>query len=442
MTCPRCQHENHVAAKFCEECGTPLQRPEGNTQPAPSYADVQRSATEALEQQTATAEILRVISSSPADALPVFEAITESVVRLCNGISATVYRFDGNLIHLMAHHHSISSDELDTFRRVYPLPPSRTSVVAQAILDQTVIHVADLEGDLGIPLASREIARAVGHRSLLVVPMLRDGGPIGAISVGRGELNGAARPFLDREIALVQTFADQAVIAIENVRLFNETKEALEQQTATAEILQVISGSPTDLQPVFDTIVRSARRLCDAFDAVIYRRDGDTLHLVAHEGPIPTASMQALIRGWTPGRAVLDGRTVHIADIQAEVDEFPEGSEIARRVGNRTVLSMPLMGKDDLAIGAIMIRRTEPRLFTERQVALLKTFADQAVIAIENVRLFNETKESLEKQTATSEILSIIARTPTDVQPVFDAIAASAARLCQAYDAALFRLDG
>src|SRR5215469_13421091 len=157
-----------------------------------------------------------------------------------------------------------------------------------------------------------------------------------------------------------------------------ESKRAAapEQQIATAEILQVISGSPTDLQPVFDTIARSAARLCDAFDAAIYRRDGDTLHLVAHEGPIPTASMQALVRGWTPGRAVLDRRTVHIADIQAEVDEFPEGSEIARRVGNRTVLSMPLIRKDDRAIGAIMIRRTEARLFTDRQVALLQTFAD------------------------------------------------------------------
>src|SRR5215467_9233232 len=198
-----------------------------------------------------------------------------------------------------------------------------------------------------------------------------------------------------------------------------EQVAAQEQQIATAEILQVISGSPTDLQPVFDTIARSAARLCDAFDAAIYRRDGDTLHLVAHEGPIPTASMQALVRGWTPGRAVLDGRTVHLADIQAEADEFPEGSEIARRVGNRTVLSMPLMRKDGPAIGAIMVRRTEARLFTDRQVALLKTFADQAVIAIENVRLFNETKEALEQQTATSEILRVISRSPTDVQPVF-----------------------
>src|SRR5262249_22196522 len=159
----------------------------------------------------------------------------------------------------------------------------------------------------------------------------------------------------------------------------------------------------------------------DAFDAAMYRRDGDTLHLVAHEGPIPTASMQALIRGWTPGRAVLEGRTVHIADIQAEADEFPEGSEIARRVGNRTVLSMPLMRTDGVAIGAIMVRRSEARLFTDRQVALLQTFADQAVIAIENVRLFNETKEALQRETATGEILQIISTSPADLRPVLDA---------------------
>src|SRR5262249_6434101 len=221
-----------------------------------------------------------------------------------------------------------------------------------------------------------------------------------------------------------------------------ELVAAQEQQIATAEILQVISGSPTDLQPVFDTIARSAARLCDAFDAAIYRRDGDTLHLVAHEGPIPTASMQALVRGWTPGRAVLDGRTVHLADIQAEATEFPEGSEIARRVGNRTVLSMPLMRKDGPAIGAIMVRRTEARLFTERQVALLKTFADQAVIAIENVRLFNETKEALEQQTATSEILQVISQSPTDTQPVFEAIVERALRLSEATAGAVTSFDG
>src|SRR5438445_4260436 len=225
--------------------------------------------------------------------------------------------------------------------------------------------------------------------------------------------------------------------------------EALEQQTATSEILRVISSAPTDVQPVFDTIVRSAGRLCDAFDAVMYRRDGDTLHLVAHEGPIPTPSTHALIRGSTNGRAVLDGRTVHVADIQAEVDEFPEGSEIARRMGNHTVLSMPLMRKDGLAIGTIMMRRTEARLFTERQVALLQTVANQAVIAIENVRLCTELQTSnrelttaLDTQTATSDILRVISQSRTDVQPVFDVIVENACRLCDGVFANAVRFDG
>src|SRR5215470_15682570 len=412
MTCPRCQHENRVAAKFCEECGTPLQQPAGNSPPAPSYADVQRSATEALEQQTATSEILRVISSSPTDAQPVFEAITESVARLCIGISATVSRFDGSLIHLMAHHHSISSAELDTFRRVYPLPPSRTSVVAQAILDQTVIHVADLEDDLGIPLASREIARAVGHRSLLVVPMLRDGSPIGAISVGRGELNGAARPFFDREIALVQTFADQAVIAIENVRLFTELQEknqaltqahaqvseSLEQQTATSEILSVISSSPTDLQPVFDAIAASATRLCDGVYSVVFRYDGEIITVAADNGR--SAETSAVIRGAYPaapgrgtlaGRALLERRVIAMTDAQ-DNRENPDGAERARALGYRAGLSVPMV-RGDVAIGTINVVRVEAIPFSHAQIELLKTFADQAVIAIENVRLFTELQE-------------------------------------------------
>jgi two-component system NtrC family sensor kinase len=217
--------------------------------------------TEALEQQTATSEILRVISRSPTDLQPVFDTIVESVVQLCDGVSATVYRFDGNLIHLIAHHHSVSSAAREAFERVYPLPPSRTSVVAQAILDRAVIHVRDFEDDPSIPTASREMARAVGHRSLAVVPMRRGEVPIGAISVGRRGPHATARPFSDSEITLLKTFADQAVIAIENVRLFNETKEALEQQTATAEILRVISSSLTDIQPVFDA-ARRAPRVC------------------------------------------------------------------------------------------------------------------------------------------------------------------------------------
>ena len=220
--------------------------------------------------------------------------------------------------------------------------------------------------------------------------------------------------------------------------------EALEQQTATAEILNVIRSSPTDLQPVLDAVAQSAARLCEGFDAAIFRRDGDRLRLVAHDGPIPAGTIGefslTLVRGTVGGRSVLEGRTVHVADMQTELDEFPEGSGTRGAGVTARYLVSPLM-REGVAIGVIQIRRTESQLFTERQVALLQTFADQAVIAIENVRLFNETKEALEQQTATSEVLGVISRSPTDVQPVFDTIAQNAARLCGATDTVILRVE-
>jgi GAF domain-containing protein len=401
-----------------------------------------RELTESLEQQTATGAILGVISSSPKDVQPVFEAIAQSATVLCEAANTGVFRYTDGLIHLVAHH-NWTPEWQDAVRRIFPIPPGRGTSTARAILTRAVVQIADITKD---PEYAATPAVEAGFRTSLAVPMLRDGQPIGAITVSRME----PRPFNDKQVKLLETFAAQAVIAIENVRLFQELEgrnrdltEALEQQTATSEILRVISSSPTDIQPVLDTVVESAARLCEAYDSSLLLRRDNRLVMAAHHGPIHDASAIAralgtiggytlsLDRGTIGGRTVLDARTVHIADVQVEAEEFPEASENARRLGFHTMLSVPLI-REGVAIGAIQLPRTEVRLFTERQVALLKTFADQAVIAIENVRLFNETKEALEQQTATAEILRVIASSPTDVQPVFDAIVRSAARLCEA----------
>ena len=302
---------------------------------------------------------------------------------------------------------------------------------------------------------------AMGLRTVLATPLLREGVAIGVIHIRRREV----RPFSERQIKLLETFADQAVIAIENARLFQELKnktvelessnsqlrESLEQQTATSEILGVIASSPTDIQPVLDVVAESAARVCGADDAVIRLVEGDMLRTVAHYGSIAlsqSAVLEPLDHGWIPARAVIDRQTIHIHDIAAEEGEFPTSSARARHEGIHTMLTTPLL-REGIAIGVIHIRRTEIRPFTEKQIALLKTFADQAVIAIENVRLFRELgernaelREALEHQTATAEVLGIISRSPTDVQPVLDAIVESAARVCGIDDVVLRLQDG
>ena len=395
--------------------------------------------TEALEQQTATSEILRVISQSPTDVQPVFNTIMSSIVRLCDATFCVAYRYDGGQLHVVAHD-NLTPRTLALLNERYPQPPSRETATGISTLEQRIVHIPDATVD-DVPPGSREFARQQGWGSLLAVPLLRDGQPVGSIAVARVE----RQPFSEQQIALVRTFADQAVIAIENVRLFNETKEALDRQTATAEILRVIASSPTDLQPVLDAVAESAARVCAAEDAVILRRDGNRLCLVAHHGPVPFGPIGEfsfpLVRESVAGRTVLDGQTVHVADLQSKTDEFPMGSAFARQMGFRTALCVPLM-REGVAIGTIDIRRIEARPFTERQVALLQTFADQAVIAIENVRLFKELEARNRDLTATAEILQVISRSPTDVQPVLETVVENAVRLCEAERAFIFRFDG
>jgi signal transduction histidine kinase len=408
-------------------------------------AEALRRETEALDQQTATSEILRVISNSPTDVQPVFDTIIKNAVRLCAVQEGSVFGFDGHLIHLVASETS-DTEFLDILHRVFPRAPGRDSPTARAILTRSVTHVPDLLADPDYrPTSTLQHTR----RSILSVPMLRDGEPIGAITLGRRDV----RAFSDKQIALLQTFADQAVIAIENARLFKELEmrnkaltESLEQQTATAAILRIISSSPTDMQPVMDAVAENAARICGATDATIRLLEGDMLRLVARFGSIPLGAPDVILcsREYPAGRSVIECRTIHIEDIlPLRETEFPPiGTD------QRTVLATPLM-REGQPIGVILIRRVEVQPFTNKQVALLQTFADQAVIAIENVRLFNELAarnrelgKALERQTATADILRAISQAQTDVQPVFEAIADSAMRLFGAWSAGVVRYDG
>jgi signal transduction histidine kinase/putative methionine-R-sulfoxide reductase with GAF domain len=414
---------------------------------------LQREA-EALEQQTATAEILRVISSSPTDAQPVFDVIARNAVGLCGGYFSLVGVSDGERVHLRATH-NLPDEWAKVARTVYPLPLSSGPGTAQVIREQRVVHILDSQEDPAVSALGRERARLAGYHTWLGVPMLGPSGGIGVIAVARRE----KVAFTDKQIALLQTFADQAVIAIENVRLFKELEArnkdltvALEQQTATSEILRVISSSQTDVQPVFDTIVRSAVRLCDGLYSALHPFDGELIHLVAQHNFTPEALEAAHrifptrpTRALLPGRAILERAVVHIPDV--EIDPEPQSDQgLTRRVGWRSGLFVPML-REGVPIGVIVVARAEPGPFSDNEIKLVQTFADQAVIAIENVRLFTELQASnrdlttaLDKQTATSDILRVISRSQTDVQPVFDAIMASAVQLLRADTGVLTRV--
>ena len=388
---------------------------------------------EALEHQTATAEVLGIISRSPTDVQPVLDAIVESAARVC-GIDDVVLRLrDGNAMVPRAHFGSIPIGRLE-------IPSDEPQF--RWVNEHGTLHISDVRAQNDFPM----LGSAGVSRTYLAAPLRQHGEPVGILAARRTEV----RPFTPAQIKLLETFADQAVIAIENVRLFQQLKESLEQQTATSEILGVIASSPTDIQPVLDVVAQNAARLCDATDATIWRAEGDEFRLVASHGSIPVPQREEarpIVRGSIPGRTIMDRKTICIDDLAAEAgDDFT--APFARSVGVRSTVATPLL-REGIAIGAIMIRRLEVRPFTPAQIKLLETFADQAVIAIENVRLFKELQErnrdlteALEQQTATAEILRVISSSPTDLQPVFDAIVGSAARLCEATFAALHRFDG
>ncbi|HUM14286.1 MAG TPA: GAF domain-containing protein [Candidatus Nitrosotalea sp.] len=407
---------------------------------------------EALERQTATSEILRVISTSPTDVQPVFDAIAGSSRRLCNAFNGAVFQFDGELIRFVGES-GIRREAIEVMRDVFPAPPSRNSATARAILERAVVHISNVREDS--EYRTQEWASAMGIQSVLSVPMLHEGRPIGAITVNRVE----AGLFPSTQVDLLKTFADQAVIAIENVRLFKELEarnhdltEALEQLTATSEILRVISSSPTDVEPVFDTIIRSAVQLCDGLTGTAVRFDGEMMHLAAGYNYTPEVR-QALEEAFPmrPGRRMMAGRAIlsrTVIQVEDALEDPEYGQDVARAGGFRSMLAVPMM-REGNPIGAIVVNRGQPGSFSVSQIDLLKTFADQAVIAIENVRLFTELQASnrelttaLDTQTATSDILRVISRSQTDVQSAFDAIVASAVRLLGGYAGMLIRIVG
>jgi len=405
--------------------------------------------TEALEQQTATAEILRVISRSQTDVQPVFDTIVRSALRLCNGATSAVFRVDGGMLHHPANYGG-SPNALAAARARYPRPVGKDSIPGIAILTRSAYEVPDTEESSALEM-SRDTGRILGIRSLFAVPMVRDGEAVGAIVVTRREPGRFAAP----EVSLLKTFADQAVIAIENVRLFKELEarnreltEALEQQTATAEVLRIISTSPTELQPVLEVVVKSAVRFCGADDAIILRLDAEHLRAAAHHGPIPVdfGLPVPCVRGTVGGRSVLERRAVHVTDLQAEAEEFPEGSAFATRLGARTTLGVPLL-REGAAVGTIQLRRAVVNPFTDKQIALLQTFADQAVIAIENVRLFQELEartaeltRSVGELTALGEVSQALSST-LDVETVLNTIVSRASQLAGAAGCSIYEYN-
>src|SRR5215472_1227420 len=395
--------------------------------PQQIIADLQRKLNEAeaerdgaLAQQTATAEVLGVINSSGGDLAPVFEAMLERAARLSSAGFGALWIYNGEQFRAAAVH-AMPAALTDYVRE--PVPAGDSASLVEIVRGQAVVHVPDLAATV-LYRAGNLIRRAYvdlgGARTLLTVALRKDTFLLGAFNIYRQEV----RPFSDKEIRLVENFAAQAVIAMENARLITETREALEQQTATAEVLGVINSSPGDLAPVFDAMLDRAMSLCEAASGVLMTYDGEYLHAVSWRG-VPEVFYDYLRKpvrpapGNTVFRLLQGEEVVHIADLREDADN--RYGDAARRAiiylgGARTLVLVPLR-KDGKLVGTIRVYRQEVRPFTEKQIALLQNFAAQAVIAMENARLMTETRESLEQQTATAEVLQVINSSPGDLTP-------------------------
>jgi GAF domain-containing protein len=403
-------------------------------------------AREALEQQTATAEVLQVINSSPGDLAPVFDAMLEKATRLCAGVQGALWNIVGDGVRLAATY-GLPAEYVELLRQQEHPDIGPNSLLQQIMRGERVVHVLDLAQRESYkarePLAVATVER-FKTRTAILVALIKEGAPVGAFSIARREI----RPFTEKQIALLQNFAAQAIIAMENARLLGETREALQQQTATAEVLQVINASPGDLAPVFDAILEKALELCGGDFGYLQTYEGERFLPVAWRG-LPPRFAEYMPRMDQPGpstsyaRILAGAPFVHVTDLQ-EGDAYrtsPLRRALIELGGARTSILIALR-RDDTLLGTLVIYRQEVRAFSDKEIALLQNFAAQAVIAMENARLITETREALEQQTATAEVLGVINSSPGDLAPVFDAVLEKALRLCGADFGNLWISDG